>query len=173
MESATKQNVNVMIDIETLGIGEDAVVLSIGAVKMDMETLVVNDVDAFYIELDPNQPGRVADPDTISWWMRVGGCPNQGTTLLPQALKDLSNFIPSGAKIWCKGTDFDTRILSHAYKRASIPVPWKYHDVRDCRTIFKTFPLPDLQGNPKLHNALEDAKHQAVQLLETLKGLQK
>lgn len=159
----------VMIDIETFDTIPTAVILSIGAVVMDMESLSVIHDQVFYQEINKNQPNRTTSLSTMDWWLERGNCPCKGTAHLPQALKDLANWLPEGAEIWCKGTDFDTQILSNAYVRHSLFVPWKYNSVRDCRTIFKTFPLP--WDTETTHNALEDAKDQAARLMATLRGL--
>lgn len=160
----------VMIDIETFDTAATAVILSIGAVRMDMESLSVIHDQTFYVECDSNQPSRTRSNDTLKWWLQQGGCPCLGTVQLPQALKSLTNWVLEGVEIWCKGTDFDTTILAHAYKQHSLEVPWKYNSVRDCRTIFKTFPSPIAYPSNN-HNALEDAKNQAAQLVDILKGL--
>ena len=165
----------VMIDIETFDTVDSAVILSIGAVRMDMESLGVIHDQTFYMELDTSaqlNAGRTQSKDTINWWLQQGKCPCMGTVPFIHALKDLFNWIEKDSEIWCKGTDFDTKILAHAFKQCGIPTPWKYNAVRDCRTIFKTFPLSDT-GNifPASHNALEDAKSQADQLMFMLKRL--
>lgn len=159
----------VMIDIETFDTIPTAVILSIGAVAMDMESLSIIHAQVFYQEINKNQPNRTTSLATMDWWLERGNCPCKGTAHLPQALKDLANWLPEDAEIWCKGTDFDTQILSNAYVQHSLFVPWKYNAVRDCRTIFKTFPL--FWGIETTHNALEDAKDQAARLMTTLRGL--
>ena len=42
-----------------------------------------------------------------------------------------------------------------------LPIPWKYNNIRDCRTVFK---IAEWQAQKASHNALEDAKEQAVDL---------
>lgn len=160
----------VMIDIETFDTAATAVILSIGAVRMDMESLSVIQDQTFYVEINPNQLNRTTSKDTLNWWLSRGNCPCLGTAVLGQTLKDLATWIEPDTEIWCKGTDFDTQILSNAYKQLDLQVPWKYNAVRDCRTIFKTFHSP-IAYPSNTHNALEDAKNQAIQLMDILKGI--
>lgn len=162
----------VMIDIETFDTAATAVILSIGAVRMDMESLSVIPDQVFYVEVDAQkqvQLGRTRSKDTIDWWLQQGGCPCKGEVELLFALQNLADWIEPDTEIWCKGTDFDTQILGNAYKQLYLQVPWKYNAVRDCRTIFKTFKIDWPTANT--HNALEDAKNQATQLMDILKGL--
>lgn len=161
----------VMIDIETLDTSPSSLILSIGAVLMDMESLNLVHDQVLYLELSRDQKGRTISQSTLDWWLKLGNCPIDGTLPLENALKILSNFIPEGSEIWCKGADFDTTILANAYKSASLELPWKYNSVRDCRTIFKTFPIAPGLFPQNNHNAFEDAKNQANQLIYILRGL--
>ena len=151
-----------MIDIETYDVTPSAVILSIGAER-------ILGSETFYIEVDPNtQYERTASLATKEWWAKQGNPPIHGTTTLHEALTSLSNWIKNlSAKpvIWCKGTDFDTVILTHAYKSFGMETPWKYNNVRDCRTVFK---LLGVTPNKATHNALEDAMTQSDELIRAL-----
>ncbi|NQW82286.1 MAG: 3'-5' exoribonuclease, partial [Polaromonas sp.] len=60
-----------MVDLETLGTVADAVILSIGAVKFDLDSDAIDD-DGFYasISIESNQEtGRRIQEDTLIWWM--------------------------------------------------------------------------------------------------------
>ena len=60
--------VKLMLDFETLGLGENAVLLSLGAVAFDPTTGELG--SQFYSAIDPrNQPGRDIDPGTVLWWL--------------------------------------------------------------------------------------------------------
>ena len=59
---------NIMFDIETLGIQANSITLSIAAVKFEFGS---DDTDVFSINIDPKtskQLGMISDPDTIKWW---------------------------------------------------------------------------------------------------------
>ena len=162
--------VYVMVDIETLDVVPSAVILSIGA-------CVIQDIvdTTFYVELHTDtQYERTRSESTIDWWAKQKeGLMPQGTTPIVDALQSFSRWLSALRAepiIWCKGTDFDTAILSHAYLQYHIPLPWKYNSIRDFRTVKKLFPHYQFPANPNAHNALADAKHQAEELRAILKA---
>jgi hypothetical protein len=154
-----------MIDIETYDVTPSAVILSIGAER-------ILGSGTFYVEIDPNtQYERTASLATKEWWAKQGNPPIHGTTTLHDALTSLAHWLKSLSEepiIWCKGTDFDTVILAHAYKQLNLEVPWKYYNVRDCRTVFKLCNAPKVGAE---HNALEDAMAQSDELIRCLSKL--
>lgn len=151
-----------MIDIETYDVTPSAVILSIGAER-------ILGSETFYVEVDPNtQYERTASIATKEWWAKQGNPPIHGITPLHDALIQLSGWLKNLSQepvIWCKGTDFDTVILTHAYKSFSMETPWKYNHVRDCRTVFK---LLGVTPSRATHNALEDAMMQSDELIRAL-----
>lgn len=158
-------NKDIMVDIETLGIDGDAVILSIGACD------VADVAHSFYREIDlESQRGRTIDTDTLQFWLKQGNIPAFGTGALAYVLQDFAGWLNSVSLgeetfIWCKGTDFDTAILANAYKNLTLTIPWKYHSPRDFRTLAKCFPnilAPEFLG--RKHHALDDAIHQAKHL---------
>lgn len=151
-----------MIDIETYDTKPTAVILSIGAVQISEQT---EEANKFYVEVNINtQYERTMSIDTKNWWAKQGNPPINGTTSLFKGLSDLGTFIRQRADnpiIWCKGTDFDVVILAHAYNQLHLPVPWKYNNVRDCRTVFK---IAGFVSRDATHNALDDAVRQTENL---------
>lgn len=161
--------IHVMIDIEAYDIVPSAVILSIGAVEIVGD--VANDSrQKFYVELDPTtQFERTVSLATKQWWAAQAIPVPIGNMHLREGLEKLTDFLMSFRKtpiIWCKGTDFDTAILSHAYNQMRLSIPWKYSNVRDCRTLFKIDRVPQDKNNS--HNALDDAINQANHLLDVM-----
>lgn len=156
---------HVMVDIETYDTKPSAVILSIGAD-------VILGSGEFYQELDiSTQYERTASIATKEWWAKQGNPPIHGTVTLHDALTNFATFLavlPSEPIIWCKGTDFDVAILTHAYQALYRSVPWKYNNVRDCRTVFK---LAGINPPKASHNALEDAIMQSDYLCKALEKL--
>jgi len=155
---------HVMIDIETYDTKPTAVILSIGA------CLIGNSSICFYEEVHTEtQFERTTSIATKEWWEKQGNPPIHGLNPLYHVLDRLALFLKTNTIgepiIWCKGTDFDTAILTHAYNQLYIPVPWKYNNVRDCRTIYKVL---GLFPEPAQHNALQDAQAQAVLLKDVI-----
>ena len=157
-----------MIDIETMGTQPNAVILSIGACS------VTDPAITFYEELGLNQAHRTYDGDTFKWWMQQERAGNRipfGTSQLAATLQSLAMWLGQfpDVKVWAKGTDFDCTILRNAYESLQLNLPWKYNNVRDCRTIFKLLPLDTGLFNQTPHNALADAQFQSRRLMEVLK----
>lgn len=168
----SQDKIHVMVDIETLGVIPSAVILSIGAI-----TIVNSPVPEwnFYQELDTDtQFERTKSQSTIDWWAKQPeGLMPKGSTDIRKALSNFHEFfshLRAEPIVWCKGTDCDIAILTHAFTQYHMPVPWKYDAVRDFRTLKKLFPHYSYPANPNAHNALADAKHQAEELKAIFKA---
>lgn len=159
---------NVMIDLETMDTASTAAIVSIGAVKFDKDGIS----DEFYsiIDLaDCVQHGLTMSPSTVQWWISQ---PNKSDTfdgnkskLLSSALLKFGGWIPDNARVWGNGSDFDNAILRNAYNACSLSVPWKYYNNCCYRTFKNLFPTPiDRVGTH--HNALDDARSQALHLIK-------
>ena len=60
--------IQVMLDLETMSVRSNAAIASIGAVKFDTETGIV---DKFYRTVDlrtSKAVGLHVDPETVGWW---------------------------------------------------------------------------------------------------------
>ena len=164
------EDINIMVDIETLSTRPDATIISIGAVCLETDR-------EFYAEVSPHQ-NRHVDIDTIAFWFKQSVRPPLDSELnLSSALYAFSDFCKSNSsgdfKIWANGTDFDITILADACRSRILPIPWKYNSVRDYRTLAKLLPhilRPEFVGDK--HNALADAKNQAAHLKLLLAEIQ-
>lgn len=156
-----------MIDLETLGLKHDAVILSIGAVEFDSDGPILG--RELYIELDTDiQPAHVVDMSTLKWWIHqttLGNpIPIHGKIKPRQACYMLIDFfgkLEKDAEIWANGINFDMPKLDYLMEIQDMYVPWKYNQVRDLRTLSKIFPHIPAPINQHKHNALSDAKCQA------------
>lgn len=171
---------HIMLDHETLGTTADAVILSIGAVKFDLESGVIED-QGFYasISIESNlEYGRRIQEDTLIWWFKQGpeaqGVYHEEKIALPTALENFSDWVGTDDyTIWAKGPDFDTAMLAHAYSQARMETPWAFWNSRCVRTYM------DLPGARAVkvpfkgvkHNALADAFHQAETVCAIHKAL--
>ncbi len=159
-----------MLDFETLATTADACIMSIGAVKFDLDSDALDDL-GFYasVSIDSNlELKRRVSEDTLIWWMKQGvasqGVFHEEKQTLRNAVVELINWMGNGQyTVWSNGADFDIPMLSHACAQLNIEVPWLYYNSRCFRT-YKNLPgakaikLP-FQGTK--HNALFDAVHQA------------
>jgi len=174
---------NVMIDLETLGLKNDAVILSIGAVYFDETGIDLN--NTFYREINIQSCidlGLTIDGDTISWWMQQSEKARKVfdnkkiKTHINQAIDDLVSFLKrygnqKDLKIWSNGY-MDIIWLRSAFQKTIRDLPWSKNE-RDFRTFRDTQPKLEDHELPKeatKHNALADAIWQAEY---TIKIMQK
>jgi len=176
----TKQLRHCMIDIETIDLIESAKIISIGAVIFDPRYGRISK-DTFYMELDHKaQKNRSMNQETVDWWTEQSRKAKEalkGTVLLEDALEELAFWLPSDAKVWGNGPTFDISILEHAYRQHDIEIPWKFWNVRDCRTIKDMYESArggyDKRSGGTCHNALDDAYYQAQYVIEMWRSLLK
>lgn len=168
---------DVSIDLETLGIGNDAMILSIGAVKFDPRTGEFGEPFYALIDtLDTKHGGGSIDISTVHWWMNQSEearnalfSPDMNDTRINlfQALAELQTFLGwDGEKtevtLWARGNK-DEAWLESAYKGLGLAVPFQYWQWKDQRTFcsdFKPF-LPNRDERSVAHDALDDAAYQA------------
>lgn len=161
---------HVMLDLETLGTVADACILSIGAVKFDLDSDAIDD-NGFYasISIDSNlEHKRRIQEETLIWWMKQGpeaqGVFHESKQTLGMALTDLSDWMGTDdLQVWSNGADFDLPMLAHAFTSLRQEVPWKFWN-SNCFRTYKKLPGAKNVRLPMLgvkHNALFDAIHQA------------
>lgn len=157
----------IMIDIETLGRRPNAPIISIGACLFDPATGKI--VKEFYRGIDIESACQFGVPDggTIKWWLQQNAQAREaaatGSTPLPLALKELSEFVSdwTNIQVWANSPSFDLTILEYAYYKCGMSHPWAFWNTRDCRTIAELAGKRPPKHQGVAHNALEDAKHQA------------
>jgi hypothetical protein len=164
---------HLMIDLETMGSIFNAPVLAIGAVMFDPNTGELG--DRFYGAIDIADACRHGLPsgETIKWWMGQGDDARKaavaGTQSAETVFAGFRAFIQKQTADvcpWGNGATFDISILEYAFLKITGDVaPWKFWNVRDCRTIKEianeagcSFDGPRAGTH---HHALDDAIHQA------------
>lgn len=170
---------HIMVDVESLGVQRGCVVLSIGAVEFD-ETEIIK---TFYIDIDPvdaQKQGLTIEAGTVQWWFtqnqeartRVS---NGGVKLVEAMIALTNTFDWHGRKVWANAASFDLPILDRAYEAVGLVTPWKYYDEMCYRTLKNLVPKATynkLAVKPAVaHDALEDAKAQALTLQKLLATL--
>ena len=161
---------HVMVDLETLAVAADACILSIGAVRFDLESDKIDDA-GFYasISVESNlHMGRKISEDTLIWWFKQS-TDAQGVFLekkkpLVWALMEFRDWlVGNDCQIWSNGADFDLPILAHAFGQVGMEVPWKFWN-SNCFRTYKKLPGAKQLRAPNVgvkHNALSDAITQA------------
>jgi hypothetical protein len=168
---------DLMIDIETLGTSIGSVILTIGAVRFDRRS--DTEYESFYKKISVDsckRNGMMIDQSTVDWWntqseeVRNEAFYSEPREELEQVLAELSAFIKrTGVSyIWAQGPTFDVCMLEDAYKRCNLPIPWKFWNVRDTRTVYDLFKVK-LEPDAGAHNALADCKRQIKGVRTALK----
>lgn len=173
---------DVMVDLETLGRRPGCVVLAIGAVEFGSRGLGRE----FYQVLDvygQKSLGLHDDPETLAWW--EAQAPEARQVLDQARHPDAKKFgvvmcefddwlRPIGFKrvrVWGNGADFDNAILACVYGALSLTPPWDFWNNRCYRTLKNLVPGPKVERTGTYHNALDDAKTQAIHAIRLLEKL--
>lgn len=176
----------VSIDLETAGLGTNAPITAIGAVRFApnpsnqvLPAGLAGVQNEFYIAV--NLEGQTPiDPSTFYWWLKQGREAQQavlegeGGISLGNALRALWQWLQADTtvvgrnsnftgELWIRG-DRDSVWLEEAHKREGLSTPYKFRNVRDQRTLVefaqsRGVTMPDREST--LHDALADAKYQA------------
>jgi hypothetical protein len=173
---------DVMIDLETLGNRPGCAILSLGAVGFDPKQGEISDGVPFYAVINTDScvcAGLGFDRETLDWWGRQAV---EARTVL-EAARSLNSFQlatvlerfelflnefggKKSVRIWGNGADFDNPILAAAYRAIGKEVPWSFWNSRCYRTLKILYPDVPLKRTGTHHNALDDAKTQAMHALE-------
>lgn len=177
------KRIEVMIDLETMGLGTNAPILSIGAVAFDLlgdEIIARFDAN---ISLEYSMAaGRQPTASTILWWLQQSDearkqihqkCASGDPVSV--ALSDFATWMKSLAgepHVWGNGANFDISILEQAYLDAGMRAPWGYRNVRCFRTVMAEFGLDSDWVKPLVaHDALADAEAQVRTLQNCMRRI--
>lgn len=168
---------HLMLDFETLGTNPNAVVLSLGAVIFDAKEIKKSHYWTFNIE-EQIKGGRSVSPDTVMWWIGRGDkakevfkqCKELGISL-EHFVGEFAQFLSQEVdlKVWGNAATFDVTIIEDILELMGQPLPWKYFNQRCYRTA-KLYFDHKIAFEGTQHNALDDAKFQAKNLIEHWKA---
>ena len=181
---------HVMLDLETLACNRDAVIVSIGARRFDplgefvippneVEFKEVDgsyvDFEHFYHRIDYShclKMGMKVDADTLRWWLsqkedlRYEAIQAMPRTPLGSVLKEFEIWCRDIEGIWSNGSSFDIEIMRYYYEKSGKSQPWKFKDIRDCRTLLASVKeqssiIWPVETEKFKHHPLYDAYRQA------------
>jgi len=168
----------IMLDIETLSTAPNATVLSVGAVKFNPYTDDAPHSDMhwrLFIE-EQQDLGRAVDESTLGFWAKQSpsvieeAFGEQGRITVIDFMAQLNKYLSGSKSIWCHGPQFDMVILEDLFNDYNHHKSWHYYNVMDSRTLFNLMPVdPRKAIQQELHNALEDARYQAIGVQESIK----
>ena len=166
-----------MIDLETLSVAPNAVILTLGAVHFDPYNDEID--DTLYMRLDLDDQDRLdrdIDDNTIAWWGKQDptvmeeAFSNDNRLSVVDAIDRFHKFAWGCNAFWSHGATFDLVIIENLYRQLKKPVPWNYWQLRDTRTLFDIGFTPDMPKDDK-HDALADAIRQAIGVQTVFKKL--
>lgn len=190
---------DVAVDCETLGDRFDAPVIAIGMQAFDRESGAWGASYYGLVELDSAIKTGVVRGDTLKWWMQQSeeardlfDKKHDGKRFsLATILVEVSHWCTGrgvGANmqngplhVWGNGATQDITWLEHAFTNGAhgLAIPWRYDRPRDMRTLVEAATLmadftreeydADFEGTP--HNALDDARHQALIISKAWRAL--
>jgi exodeoxyribonuclease VIII len=169
---------HVMIDVETLGTGEAAVVASVAAVAFNASSVLED--GGFYSTLNWQEQldsGGTVTEGTIRFWLKQPDAARNALTNgvgahVTEALSALRAwFVKSGMSgkdfcVWAKGPQFDLALVRSLCRRFGVECPWTYWQERDVRTALMlscAYEVGRPQGSDE-HHAFDDAVFQAKQV---------
>lgn len=174
--------IRIMLDLETLGTSPGAAILAVGAVKFTGYQLF----SEFYQRIDLQssvEAGFTLEAQTVMWWLRQPDGPRleilkQGdpVELVLKSFQKwlfglLGEYPESEIEMWGNGAAFDNVLLSTAFRNCKLEQPWAFWNDRCYRTVKNLFPEIPLLRNGTHHNALDDARDQAMHLMTMLPSL--
>lgn len=164
---------DIMIDLETLSTRPNAVILQIGAVAFD-PSMYGRVGPSFAVNVDIQScldMGLVISGDTLMWWMDedrkralqsiVAGYPPRHLAGALDLFNDWVRSLEFDA-VWANGAAFDFPIIENAYRATGLAAPWTHRQVRDMRTLRALYPDIDRVEPTLPHNAVSDARAQAL-----------
>jgi hypothetical protein len=166
-----------MLDLETMGNTSNCAIISIGAVMFDpsRDGLGPEFYEVVNIE-SCVEAGLRLDASTVMWWMQQSDearAQFNTTSALPliEALGKFSQWFlaNAGECVWGNGASFDNVILGNAYKAVGLRQPWKFWNDRCYRTLKGEFKDVPIARQGTYHSAIDDAKTQALHLIEIYK----
>jgi hypothetical protein len=157
-----------MIDLETMAVTPDAVILTLGAVHFNPYGNGIGEKLYFRVNIDDQDVlGRTVDPSTLEWWGKQDPAimeeafSEKDRIPLVEAMDKFHKFAWGCSHFWSHGATFDLVMLENIYRQIKKPLPWNYWQLRDTRTLFDLGYDPDMPTGSK-HDALQDAIRQAV-----------
>lgn len=159
---------HLMVDLETMAVSPDAVVLTLGAVHFNPYGNGYGDKLYMRIDIDDQDKlGRAVDPSTLDWWSKqdpivmAEAFSDEDRVPLVEAMERFHKFAWGCKAFWSHGAPFDLIIIENLCRQLKRSPPWNFWDLRDTRTMFDLGVDPDMPKNSK-HDALQDAIRQAI-----------
>jgi hypothetical protein len=167
------------IDIETLSLENNSVVLSIGIHSFSLNSAFT---DSYYCSLNIDEQlkkNRHISGSTLSWWMEQSDqakevFSNNGNVPIKTKLNEIVKFVDyyQSKYTWTNGPEFDSTILKSLFTDFDVKYPFSYKYSFDFRTIKHVgeniFHIKYEPDKEIAHNALNDSIMQAKYIKKIL-----
>lgn len=162
-------SINLMCDLETTGVDAGCCILSIALVPFASGTLI----EPFYTTISHKsckEAGFTDNEDTLAWWDKqkpdVQEEAFSGILSIKSVLEQVSAYCktlgsPKDIYLWGNGKDFDNVILTAAFKKLGMQVPWHFKNNKCYRDLAAYYPMIKKEEVKQAHNAYHDAMAQA------------
>ncbi len=184
--------IDIMLDSETMGVGNSPALLQISAVQFDINTGEIGSTFDMKIDLQTSiDAGLDISAGTINFWMTnkdvtqearenvltETGDHKKGGNTLSYVLNKFSYWIKTNSikHVWGHGSASDNVWIRSAYDAVQMEYPFNFREDMCYRTLYK---LAKRQGYVNsvtregiYHDGLDDAKHQVKCLMEIMKFL--
>lgn len=171
---------DIMLDIETLGVSEKAVMIQLAAVRFNRSTGEIG--GEFCMSATPEsceEHGFLRDESTEQWWatqnQEVFNDILNNAVRVEQVIQQFNGFLQPHKEtiVWSHAT-FDFPIVQNYLKKMS-SYHMNFRNARDIRTLVDLSGI-DLSkydwGKEKTHNALDDCKFQIKYCVDAFKILE-
>lgn len=174
-----KQRIDIMVDLETLGLKQGATIFQIAAAAFDIKTGEIvhtfDKVASIYCTNDLKIEGG-----TLEFWLnqnrelffklqeRANGCPNQLVGDFWRWLTTFTDREDTDVYLWGNGILNDNAWLQHAFEENGLDYPIFFRNNRDTRTLREVTELKALILDKEftyekvgtLHDAMDDVRSQ-------------
>lgn len=185
-----KQRVDIMVDLETLGLEQGATIFQIAAAAFDIATgeivATFDKVASIYCTNDLKIEGK-----TLEFWLnnnrdlffklqeRADGCPNQLVSDFWRWLSVFTDQEDADVFLWGNGILNDNAWLKHAFNENGLDYPIFFRNNRDVRTLREAVEMKvSIEGRTfsyekvgELHDAMDDVRSQVNMVVEMYRVL--
>lgn len=193
------KRIDIMLDIETLGKGDDATVFQISAIAFNLFTGQYLDEIPYFNEVADIEKNNILNVDgsTLKWWLRTDKqllteLLHKGEKSTNEILVDFYEWLLDRIKdygkenvyLWGYGILFDNRIIKSHLESLGFKYPVLHRNNRDVDTILELAShvtgISEKEIKEKIkdeslvkHNAIDDVKRQVNLVIECYKLITK
>jgi len=173
----------ISIDIESLSLKTNCVILQVGFCVFDTRNLDVPEYEysQCFNSQEQVEANFAHDEETKAWWHKKNaglylrlyaeGMDSEYSlaenieTLYQKLAMQLYCWPNEPMEIWARGPQFDCNALANLFAYVGLAPPWKHNMVRDSRTLYAIGGFKEQEWNEAVHgeqhDALNDAKKEA------------